>query len=414
MANHKSWISKKNIVYFVYAISVFLLGGYCFFRWETYNVKIISNLAYILYYAGAILMVCYVLSHCKKIRYSSFFIMPYAFLLTMYVAFAGTKYRALTYGDIELLLIIFVICQMSEKNEAQLFEYVAKIFAILVLPSLIYFILSNLGINIPYDIQMPEHTLKSAYGIYYKHYPFGLVMIQNGWISRYCGIFDEAGFVGTLCGFFIAACHNRMDKKWVILLLIEGIFSLSLAFYLLLVIYAIVYAWSKGFVRVAGTILALALGLLLFVNIDFHNESIAHIQSRIDLTSTILVEDNRSNDTTDAEIKGFLNEGNIDVLIGKGRGASSKNANISGWSYKFLLYDYGIIGIVLYIGFFIFYAWKRGRFNKSTFPFIAVFIASIYQRPYVFSKLNITIFMLGISYITYSRYRISFHKNVSD
>ena len=397
MNSHQKYSTEK-IVFVIFAISIYMLRGYCFLRWETYNNKFISALAELLYYIGALILVGYTLVKRKsgvRLKKRSAQMLLFAIILTLYLAFCNTQYRSLEYSDIELIALLLAFCIMTDDGKATLFEYVVKAFVIMVLPSMIYYLLER--INFAIGTILPEHAQKLRLGIYYSHYPLGLIYKQSGWINRFCGIFDEAGFVGTLCAMFLAIGYKRLDKKWLIILALEGVLSFSMAFYALTIVFVIARAWTKGLYKIVGILLVLIVALLIFVNVDFHNESIAHIQSRIDLSSWFLIKDNRTSDIVDAQIDSFIQQGGNRFIFGNGRGAST--AELRGSSYKFLLYDYGLIGIVLYIGFFLVYAWKEKRLNKDTIPFLTVFLASIYQRPFVYNKFFLTIFILGLSYI---------------
>lgn len=320
MRINKQRLAQKS-VFTIFAIGLFMLNGYCFFRWSTYPNKLFSFLSSALYYVSPFVLLFYAITKnkLKAMNRRTMHIMVYTTILVLFVCFAGTKYRLLQSSDIVLILMVFIFCQLNNKEKSELFVYIASIFAIAVLPSLIYYAITSMGVHLPYSTLLPDHELKNALGIYYEHYPFGLIMKQSGYITRYCGIFDEAGFVGTLSAFFVAAGFKRLDKKLWIVLLIEGLLSFSLAFYILLIVFILAYSWSKGMKKAVGISVMLVAAFLIFMNTRFQSESITHIQSRIDLSSVLLFQDNRSNATTDAIISDFINNGGLDFLVGLDR-----------------------------------------------------------------------------------------------
>lgn len=373
------------------------------FCWSTYDVRVISLLADIVAYTGPFLLFASQMLYRKlsnSIRLITLGIFVLVFFLEIemnLMGYSNTYSFNLYEGKFILALIVLLICE--EEDKKLIFEYALKIFAIVTLPSVLYFLLRNVGVHIPNTVLNSEHELKSIRGVYYEHYPLGLIAISPGTLPRLCGIFDEPGVVGTLSAIFIATGYDKISKKWALVLLIEGIFSCSVAFYLLFVAYVITRAFFSGFIKFASVALLLFIGVIWFVNTSFQNEFLNGIQGRIDLSSMYLFTDNRTSSGFDSVFEQFVQRGGYPLWFGYGRGAVASNASMSSsFSYKCLFYDYGIIGTLMYLGFFALNAIKE-KISKKCIPFLVVFAISIYQRPYVFNLQYVTIFVTALCFI---------------
>ena len=389
----------------IYTAVMIVVYNNCYLKWDSYGHATVSLVFKLMYHTASVLLMFYalVVRHSRKqLTLSAFFSVLVAVILFIHTNFLGGEYLFQSVIPmLETIIAIIAIFTLDDTKKSVLMEWVIISFALLVLPSMIYFILKNVGINIPYSILASDNPGKVMKNISYMHYPLGLIIKAPWSIARFTGVFDEPGVVGTMAAVFISIGYRRIDRKWIVLLFIEGMLSLSMAFYALLVIFVIVRAFADGALKAAGIIALIVIAFIVFINIPFKNASLRDLQSRIDLSSSFLIEDNRTSNTFDVEYEKFVEEGGYDLMMGKGgTGAYTKNPLMAGSnSYKCLIYDLGIVGFVLYVGFFVIAAFTR-RFKKDLLPFYAVFFASIYQRAYVFNVQMAAVFLLGIGYIT--------------
>ena len=103
----------------------------------------------------------------------------------------------------------------------------------------------------------------------------------------------------------------------------------------------------------------------------------------------------------DDEFSRFVDRGGYPFFMGYGgTGAYSNNSNMAGsFSWKCLVYDYGLIGLGYIIIFYILLC-KSEKIKKEHFPFLAVYIASIYQRPYVMDYMYLSLFICALGSIS--------------
>lgn len=388
----------------LYAISVYM-NSYCMFRWSTYPYSSIRNIAIVLGICGPLCLIIVImlssglLERKIKLKKKYLGILVCGFCLVVHMNFLGKFYHNfLNYSQLLALLSVVLILLLDNNKKMKLFEYIYKIFLVMTIPSLIYYLLSLVGISLPYSLLTSAHPSKIIAGWKYQHYPFGLVAVVPYTPNRFTGIFDEAGYVGTLCAMYFASGYKKIGKKWMVLLLLESILTFSMGCYVLLFIFIVAYSFKQGMVKFAVTLLILLISVVIFANLNFTNEALIKIQSRIDLGSRLLFVDNRTTSAFDNEFESFISNGGYELWMGNGYEAYGHNLNmISSFSYKNFLYDYGIVGFCMYITFFIIVFFSVSR-SLNSLPFFVVFIASIYQRPYVFSTLFLTILILGLYY----------------
>ena len=117
--------------------------------------------------------------------------------------------------------------------------------------------------------------------------------------------------------------------------------------------------------------------------------------------------DNRVDDCFERHYDEFLSS--TDILIGNGYKASiSLECDVS--SYKTVIYDYGIIGFLIIVLFYIIILISKVRtisdLIKCT-PFLIVFFATSYQRPAFVTFWFFAIFIGGIILLINSKSNIS-------
>lgn len=145
---------------------------------------------------------------------------------------------------------------------------------------------------------------------------------------------------------------------------------------------------------------------IVFVNIPISNENIAKFQRRLTITSSGIIGNNRTVTVYDDIFRDFLNGNKLRIIFGYGTSAIEdilEDRNIDSCTYKNLIYDYGVFGFVGQILWIIFYALQiskgKRRNNKLyVITFIILFLANMYQRPYMFALQYYAIYIGGVKY----------------
>ena len=293
---------------------------------------------------------------------------------------------------------LFFLLFMNNEERQTILRYIIIILVVCSLPSILYYILFVLNINVPYTVLSSLSEGKTNLGIFYRHYPFGLI-ITGYTLPRPSGLFDEPGYMGTFAGILYAAIMENKDtslKKWKICLIVIGVFSFSLAFYILLIARLLIYASEKGFKKTIILLPLLLIAFGVFLNVDFHNEQIQLIQERLRISDNRLSGDNRTTKSFDIEYESFLHEDMTTVLRGNGLDAHMQNSRMVGSSsYKILIYNYGIIGSVLLL-LLLYLIVNSSGFSKSNLAYWIIYLLSMYQRPGVFTVLYMGILVCGL------------------
>lgn len=272
------------------------------------------------------------------------------------------------------LFISFAIFFISRDNWTEIYKKFLLVYTLTLIPSLlVYFFAIWGGVNLPHSYMPPLNELKD-HG--YLAYPF--MVISEGFENfRFCGYYDEPGVIGTVSGVLLIVnqCKLRDWKNWI--LLISGIFSFSLFFYLLVSLYALLF--GSGKVKFVLAIL-IVVAITYLVNSDnvFSNLILARLELGDDGK---LVGDNRTHADFEYFYEKFLHSDK--VWFGYGHLYSSKVVDTGGQSYKHLVVDHGIIMSILYIVAFGFYYLSYNLKKKQLLFVLMILFCVLYQRPFI-------------------------------
>lgn len=402
-------IAYSNIIQIMMSL-IFLWSLKPFFTWKTYANGIFAKVNFIF-----LIITLFCIFTYKKIKISK--ISGILLLLTFIAGiiiigicggFHPTKLLSTAWIPYCYIFVYFLLNDEDKKNSFELFS---KLLAILLIPSIFYFFITKF-ITLPYGIIESTNEIKIISSAYYRHYPFAVQFSSNIpaydvlYSLRMCGMFDEAGALGTNCALILVA--NRFEiKNWYNkVLLTAGVLSFSLAFFMLVAIYFIVINLFNVKKKSAASLAFVSILYFIFINVPIHMEQLAKIQDRIQITSNGLAGDNRTNPAYDRLFDSFLNsQSTSDKLLGMGEGAIGsvqQEELIDGSSYKSVIYDYGYLGFSVGIAWIIITAIIIGKTRKvhimHIVALIVVFLANLYQRPSLFYFGYIMTFLGGLYY----------------
>lgn len=405
-------LKLETYIFVIFVLSI-VISANAYFTWDAYGSSLLKYIIKCFRYFGLLVMTLYVITYSNKklgrVPEKEFILGVILFLTLFEMNFLGASYQRF-FNIVSLVAFVtFIICMsLNFAQRSRLYEIFMKVFALITLPSVIYFCVHHLlGINLPYSVLGTDHTGKAALGVYYELRPLGLIISSINYfaVPRLCGIFDEPGVIGTISAMLVAVnicCHKF--RNWTFLLVIEGIMSFSLAFFAMMIILASIIAIQKSIIKFLVFLTFLVFFSGLFISVEFDNPNLKKIQNRIDFTSDILIKDNRTTDSFKREFESFINRGGYSLFFGEGIGAYHANPNMTGSnSYKCLIYDYGIVGFILYMSFFILLYVLEYGINKLSFPFFVVFMASLYQRAYVLNSIFLFLYICSLACIAYSK-----------
>lgn len=287
------------------------------------------------------------------------------------------------------LLPCILICGI-ERNNAILNKFI-KIYSALLIPSLIvYFIVVLIGVDIPHIEIYPLNDIKSYH---YWQYPFLLTTNEPLSISyfRFMSWFDEPGVVGTISGIILLITGLNF-KRWEIFpLLISGIMSFSLAFFIIL--FANIFFSSSIKTKV---IFLLSL-IIIYVALSDNDIIDRLIFSRLNIENGQLAGMNRTTDSMDLFMADFIHSKK--VFFGYGNNYATI-INAGGASYKDLIINYGICGFGIFFLISMAFGISRLRLSKEFCIFIFSWLSIIFQRPFINSLLYFFLLYSPIFYFS--------------
>lgn len=339
----------------------------------------------------------------RKIIYTCTFVLFYLYYI--FPGYTGNVNINLTF------VFVFVILLLSTEYQKHIFQYFSLFFAISLIPSILLFVINMVGIpieNLPYNIIEPMGGIKSLQGAYYREY-FGALIYRGDpklagipphQLYRICGIYDEPGLVGTIGGLILTVSGFNLRDKKNIVILIAGVLTFSLAFFMMLAINLAVHIKPK-------ITIPIVLAVIIFLLTPFaqNNELLQkQVYQRFDLERESILVNNRESTAFKVEFDKYIKNASAEELaFGRGYSSNINNivnrrfADVSSWRQYF--YDQGILGsamLLFVIGLYCCWFCKK-KDLKRTLSFLAVFALSFYQRPNIFIIPYMIIFFCGLA-----------------
>lgn len=265
-----------------------------------------------------------------------------------------------------------------------------------MIPSIMVFvlILSGLGDLLPSTVLDPIEASKDHD---YIHYPF-LVMpnhLTNIDYFRFMSFYDEPGVVGTISGLLLLSRGVKIRDWLTYPVLISGLISLSLAFYIMLVVYILLISGLK-----TKFFITLVLFGIILLSYNYIEEYLnLYIFERLDFSNGKLSGNNRTSDSYDYFFSNFIRNDN-NFFFGYGNNYA-KSVNYGGASYKDIIVDNGILFFIAYILSFLAFARTKLN-NKALFIYIITFVCVFYQRPFIHTFVYLILLVLPIFGIKYN------------
>ena len=295
---------------------------------------------------------------------------PVFFLLYLWVAFRS-NFTIIGMLTVSMFWAIFVARSDFLSHS---FEKYKTIFAITLIPSILFYVLFLLGFELSYKTIEPINEIKEGF---YRVYPFTIMYEEIPGIPmlRFHAYYDEPGIVGTISAILLIIDNLDLKKKINIPIFIAGLLSLSLFFYVIILMYF--FAFAKPKFKIVGGLLFLFIGIL-FVSIV--GQDFPFFQ-RFVFENGKFVGDTRTSGPFEVWYSNYISS--IDVLHGYG-GNKSQIINPGGSSYKDLVVNYGVIFFVSYILSFLAYIEYHCESRFTRLVCVFVFLCTLYQRPAIY------------------------------
>lgn len=295
-----------------------------------------------------------------------------------------------------LCVLFFAYIYSAFMMEANIIGYVVNFFPLAFLPfmnmafllkvytkfriiiicvlaiSIVSFITVLMGIQSPSEIIAPLNELKD-----YQYEKFFFLVqpdnIEN--FGRFCSVFDEPGVVGTLTGLMLCIERFSFKKKGNIIILLSGLLSLSLFFYVIAAIFLLYKSPFKYKVMfVAGVV------VLYVLTVD--NEILEMM-----LWNRLTIDEDGSfsgDDRNTKELQALWDKSKYDLQILFGYGHQLVNKYKGGSaSIHVLILTNGLLFVLTYFAVYLVYAKRMMKSNMEVILFAMILLGTLYQRPFV-------------------------------
>lgn len=285
------------------------------------------------------------------------------------VVYAEMPYVKLLYQL--LYALCFALLKISYKY--YIFKKFTRILSIVFLLGIIEYFLSAVGIRIILSEVIREN------GNLFFQLPFSLIptIATVTPAFRFMSICEEPGVVGTLCAFLLATVNRKKSPFEYYVFFVSGILSLSLAFYVLGVLYFLLnfkeYKLKPSFI-VVTLFTGLAIYTLFYENINEFIVQRVTMQNVEEIDNRSSYEEKRKFEELSQSSKLFWGMGPRGYLEWAERsGAYGAGAK------KFILQN-GLLALII-----VFFSFSKiiidlNGLNKKTLMLLILIWASFYQR----------------------------------
>ena len=178
--------------------------------------------------------------------------------------------------DLNILtpLLLCLYCLVNSDCKRKIFEYYRVYLIIMSCLGILACLSVLLPIGIPYKI-VEYYGSEAAV---YLDFKFSYIYMNDD-IPRLCGLFNEPGYLGTVAALILIADGCRLRHWGNIVIIIAGGLSLSLAFFMLIVLY-FVLRQVKNPIRLIVAISIFVLFIVSIPNIKVDNPGIQRLINR--------------------------------------------------------------------------------------------------------------------------------------
>lgn len=281
-----------------------------------------------------------------------------------------------------ILTLIYFLDQLYVKK---IFNAYVFLISLILIPSIIQFVLVLCGFDFPYVILEPYIEEKDYV---YRSYTFFTVAEVFTIFPRFMAYFDEPGVLGSICAIVLYIRKYNLRDIINIPILISGILSFSLYFYIATFVF--IFLYISGTKKIIVSV-CLIFALIFLSNLD--NDILnRYIFERIEYDETEgIAGNNRTVGNFDNWFKQYSKSG--DAIFGYGRG-SKQLYNPGGASYKDRIVEYGFLGFGIYLLMMILMGYSVYRKHFKTFLlFLFLYLSMLWQRPFIIDFAYMILFL---------------------
>jgi hypothetical protein len=304
------------------------------------------------------------------------------------------------FGVIEQLFIysnIVVALNLKDEFKIKVFDFLTKGMGILLGVSLFFYVSHLLGLPLP-SSTIGVSTLGYT-GINYYFFLTNLELID---FYRFRSIFAEPGHLTMGLMLLLFANKFNMRNKWVVVLMLAQLFTLSLAGVVAIGFSLLVYSFSR---QINTLVPRLIIGAVIVFSFFFVGSLGEDDLLYLAIVSRLTVNENtgrlHGNNRTDADTDAFYEKYSetSDFFFGLGNETTSAIVSEGGAGYKIFLIRFGLISAVFVLAFYLAFALNYRQYEVFCFFLLLMLLLS--QNAYPFWFCVVFTFILGIPKLYY-------------
>ena len=327
--------SKHTQSFLIYKWLLAFLFIHSMYFWPTWGIEI-APLVAVVFAVTLYVMLSESLFYMNKGKISASF--AFTFLI-LWMA-KGSNFFGFIHAFADAFVVTSIIC-LKDNYKVDAVAFITRVFAIIMLMSMIGYMASLFGVAIPSTmIEYNQYTLENHY--FYVSRPYVL-------FSRFQGPFLEPGHVSMGLAPILFANRYNLKDKYVLILFIAQLLTLSLAGYITLIVgYGLQFLFNKEttsnkFISTAIGGVLLLLMLSFFRNVYMEDTFEQTIIERLQWEDGKLAGDNRSGTYLDQQFQEVINSS--DIITGRDFNIENSDKGVSG--YKLFIVKFGLVGVFL-------------------------------------------------------------------
>jgi len=301
-------------------------------------------------------------------------------ILSFYVIIVGNQNINAYIINIFSIVFFFTVFKIDIDELRPLGTFISKIMALLLIPSIGFFILYILGFGLP-----SSNAVFGDNDYSFSNYYFFMIDDRSLTIliPRFQSVFLEPGHLGSATSLLLMTQMGHWKRWWNIVLLIATIISFSLAAYALLIGLVFLSMWVRrkniiGKILLSVSIIAgVAITATYYNNGDNMVNNLILARMEIDEKTGDIVGNNRVDENFEKEFDKFVTSS--DIFTGRDMSKIPKGSGNSG--YRVFIYQNGLIGLILVVLLYYF-SFKGYRDYRYLISAIIIAITIFWIRGY--------------------------------
>lgn len=246
---------------------------------------------------------------------------------------------------------VFILFKTELKTLDRVMTFIAKVFALLLLVSMFFFVAYLVGVGLPYRDTVFGDNLYS-----FSNYYFFMVDDRSllAIIPRFQSVFLEPGHLGSAASVLLMTQIGRWKRWWNVTLMVACVISFSLAAYAIIIALSFLNLWVQRKNLIGKFLVVTALMGGVAASATFYNggdnliNNLILARLEIDEKTGDIVGNNRVDVNFEKEFDKFI--ATSDAIFGRDMDKIAAGSGNSG--YRVFIYKHGLVGMCLVILFY--------------------------------------------------------------